>query len=84
MTVFTNGGSGLARVPFSAPYAGKILAMDLSTLGGELICQKEAFLCAAKGVSISDWPTGSTRRRHRRAAAGVGRGRCSTISASAT
>ena len=52
MTVFTNGGSSLARVAFAAPYAGKILAMDLATLGGELVCQKDAFLCAAKGVSI--------------------------------
>ena len=52
MTVFTNQGSGQARVAFGAPYAGKILAMDLSTLGGEIICQKDAFLCAAKGVSI--------------------------------
>jgi len=39
-------------VAFAAPYAGKILAMDLPTLGGELICQKDSFLCAARGVSI--------------------------------
>ncbi|MCY4122431.1 MAG: AIM24 family protein, partial [Acidobacteria bacterium] len=52
MTVFTNGGSRLAHVAFSAPYAGKILPLDLSNLGGEIICQKDAFLCAAKGVSI--------------------------------
>jgi uncharacterized protein (TIGR00266 family) len=53
MTVFTNGGGrGIERVAFAAPYAGKILAMDLSKLGGELICQKDSFLCAAKGVSI--------------------------------
>ena len=52
MTVFTNQGHGKHRVAFAAPYAGKILAMDLATLGGELICQKDAFLCAAKGVSI--------------------------------
>jgi uncharacterized protein (TIGR00266 family) len=52
MTAFTNAGAGKQRAGFSAPYPGKILAMDLSTLGGELICQKEAFLCAAKGVSI--------------------------------
>lgn len=52
MTVFTNSGSGKQRVAFAAPYAGKILPMDLSELGGELICQKDAFLCAAKGVSI--------------------------------
>lgn len=52
MTVFTNGGSKLEHVAFSAPYAGKILPLDLSTLGGEIVCQKDAFLCAAKGVSI--------------------------------
>jgi uncharacterized protein (TIGR00266 family) len=53
MTVFTNGGGrGVERVAFAAPYAGKILPMDLSKLGGELICQKDSFLCAAKGVSI--------------------------------
>ncbi len=52
MTVFTNNAGGKARVAFAAPYAGKILPMDLSQLGGELICQKDAFLCAAKGVSI--------------------------------
>ena len=52
MTVFTNNGGGKQRVAFAAPYAGKILSMDLSELGGELICQKDAFLCAAKGVAI--------------------------------
>jgi uncharacterized protein (TIGR00266 family) len=52
MTVFTNQGSGKQQVAFAAPYPGKILAMDLSQLGGELICQKDSFLCAAKGVSI--------------------------------
>ena len=52
MTVFTNAGRKLAHVAFSAPYAGKILPLDLSNMGGEIICQKDAFLCAAKGVSI--------------------------------
>jgi uncharacterized protein (TIGR00266 family) len=52
MTVFTNGASGKQQVSFAAPYPGKILAMDLKELGGELICQKDSFLCAAKGVSI--------------------------------
>jgi uncharacterized protein (TIGR00266 family) len=52
MTVFTNQGSGKQQVAFAAPYPGKILAMDLSQLGGELICQKDSFLCAARGVSI--------------------------------
>ena len=52
MTVFTNQGAGKQQVSFAAPYPGKILAMDLKQLGGELICQKDSFLCAAKGVSI--------------------------------
>ena len=52
MTVFTNAGRGRERVAFAAPYAGKILPMDLAKLGGELVCQKDSFLCAAKGVSI--------------------------------
>jgi uncharacterized protein (TIGR00266 family) len=52
MTAFTNRGTGKQRVAFSAPYPGKILAMDLAALGGELVCQKDAFLCAAKGVAI--------------------------------
>jgi uncharacterized protein (TIGR00266 family) len=52
MTVFTNQGAGKQRVSFAAPYPGKILAMDLKTLGGELICQKDSFLCAARGVSV--------------------------------
>ncbi len=52
MTVFTNEGYQKSRVSFAAPYPGKILAMDLSELGGRIICQKDSFLCAAKGVSI--------------------------------
>jgi uncharacterized protein (TIGR00266 family) len=52
MTVFTNSGGGKQQVSFGAPYPGKILAMDLHQLGGQLICQKDAFLCAARGVSI--------------------------------
>jgi uncharacterized protein (TIGR00266 family) len=52
MTVFTNGGSGKQRVAFGAPYPGKILPMDLRAIGGTLICQKDAFLCAARGVSV--------------------------------
>ena len=52
LTVFTNSGGGVQRVAFAAPYAGKILPMDLATLGGELICQRDSFLCAATGVSI--------------------------------
>jgi uncharacterized protein (TIGR00266 family) len=52
MTVFTNRAGGVQRVAFAAPYAGRILSLDLAKLGGELICQKDSFLCAAKGVSI--------------------------------
>jgi len=52
MTVFTNSGGGKQQVSFAAPYPGKILAMDLKQIGGQLICQKDAFLCAARGVSI--------------------------------
>jgi len=53
MTVFTNGApGGVERVAFAAPYAGKILPLDLAKLGGTLVCQKDSFLCAAKGVSV--------------------------------
>jgi uncharacterized protein (TIGR00266 family) len=51
-TIYTNQGSGKKRVAFAAPYPGKILPMDLKQLGGTLICQKDAFLCAARGVSL--------------------------------
>jgi uncharacterized protein (TIGR00266 family) len=52
MTTFTGRGPGKQRVAFAAPYPGKIIPMDLSQLGGELLCQKDSFLCAARGVSI--------------------------------
>jgi len=52
MTVFQNQGSRKMRVAFGAPYPGKIIPVQLSQLGGELIAQKDSFLCAAKGVSI--------------------------------
>jgi uncharacterized protein (TIGR00266 family) len=52
MTVFTNRGGAGERVAFAAPYAGKIVPMDLRVLGGELICQKDSFLFAVRGVSI--------------------------------
>jgi uncharacterized protein (TIGR00266 family) len=52
MTVFTHAGSGKAHVAFAAPFPGNILAMKLSDHDGRLICQKDSFLCAAKGVSI--------------------------------
>ena len=52
MTVFTNSGQGKHRVAFGAPYPGKIIAMDLKAIGGHLVCQKDSFLCAARGVSV--------------------------------
>lgn len=52
MTAFTNAAYGKKRVSFASPYPGKIIPLDLSKLGGKVICQKDAFLCAAKGVSI--------------------------------
>ncbi len=51
-TVYTNQARDKQRVAFAAPYPGKILPMDLRQLGGTLICQKDAFLCAARGVSL--------------------------------
>lgn len=51
-TIYTNQSAGKKRVAFAAPYPGKILAMDLSQLGGTLLCQKDSFLCAARGVSL--------------------------------
>ena len=52
MTVFINQGTGKKRVAFGAPYPGKIIPVRLPDVGGELIAQKDSFLCAAKGVSI--------------------------------
>jgi uncharacterized protein (TIGR00266 family) len=51
-TVFTHEGQGKARVAFSAPVPGAILPIKLSDMGGTLICQKDSFLAAARGVSI--------------------------------
>src|SRR5882757_10670540 len=52
MTAFTNIGQGKKRVSFAAPYTGKVIPLDLQQLGGTIIAQKDAFLCAAKGVSV--------------------------------
>lgn len=52
MTMFTNTGTGKRHVYFAAPFPGKIIPMDLSELNGKIICQKDAFLAAAKGVSV--------------------------------
>ena len=51
-TVYTNQSPRKQTVAFAAPYPGKILPMDLRQLGGTLICQKDAFLCAARGVAL--------------------------------
>ncbi len=52
MTLFSHTGQGKAHVAFGAPYPGNIIPLHLDKLGGQLICQKDSFLCAAKGVSI--------------------------------
>lgn len=52
MTAFTNVGHSKRFASFAAPYTGKIIPLDLSLLQGKIIAQKDAFLCAAKGVSI--------------------------------
>ncbi len=52
MTAFTNIGHGKRKVSFASPYPGKIISVDLMHMGGAVICQKDSFLCAAKGVSV--------------------------------
>ena len=52
MTVYTNNSNQKRQVTFAAPYAGKIIPMNLAQLGNKIICQKNSFLCAANGVSI--------------------------------
>lgn len=52
MTVFSNGGGQRQKVAFAAPYPGKIVALDLKQLGGQMLCQKDSFLCAAKGIAV--------------------------------
>ncbi len=53
MTHFTNHSSGKKRVSFAAPYPGKIIPIDMAQLNGDLLCQKDAFLCAAHGTELS-------------------------------
>lgn len=53
ITTFTATGGGKQTVAFASPYPGKIIPMHLDQLGGELICQKDAFLCAAHGIQVS-------------------------------
>jgi uncharacterized protein (TIGR00266 family) len=52
MTHFTNSGGGLQKIAFAAPYPGKIVPVDLTEVDGRLICQKDAFLCAALGTRV--------------------------------
>jgi uncharacterized protein (TIGR00266 family) len=52
MTAFINQNNSKSKVSFAAPYPGKIIPIDLTQFGGKFICQKDSFLCAAKGVSI--------------------------------
>lgn len=52
LTAYTNRGFGKRSVSFAAPYPGKVIPFDLSQFSGKIICQKEAFLCAAKGVAV--------------------------------
>lgn len=52
LTAYTNQGFGKRHVTFAAPYPGKVVPFDLASQGGKIICQKEAFLCAAKGVAV--------------------------------
>ncbi|MGI5993060.1 MAG: TIGR00266 family protein [Methanosarcina sp.] len=52
ITSFTHKGSGKGHVAFAAPYPGKIIPLDLTDFGGRILCQKDAFLCAARGVEV--------------------------------
>lgn len=52
MTIFSNMQMGKKKISFASPYPGKVIPVDLTAFGGKFICQKDAFLCAAKGVSI--------------------------------
>ena len=53
MTHFTHQGQGKSKVAFAAPYPGSVVPVDLEAIGGAIICQKDAFLCAARGTRIS-------------------------------
>lgn len=52
MTTFTNVASAKERIAFASPYPGKIIPMQLDQLGGEIVCQKDSFLCAARGIQV--------------------------------
>ena len=53
ITAFTHEGKGKAKVAFAAPYPGKIIPLDLSSFGGSFVCQKDAYLCSAKGIDVT-------------------------------
>jgi len=52
ITTFLHSGRGKAKVAFAAPYPGKIIPLNLASMGGTILCQKDGFLCAAKGIDI--------------------------------
>lgn len=52
ITTFLYNGKGKGQVAFGAPYPGKVISLELDKLGGDFLCQKDAFLCAAKGIEI--------------------------------
>lgn len=52
ITTFLHNGSGKGHVAFGAPYPGKVIPLELDKLGGQFLCQKDAFLCAAQGIEI--------------------------------
>lgn len=52
MTIFSNENFGKKKISFAAPFPGKVIPIDLTEFGGKFVCQKDAFLCAAKGVSV--------------------------------
>jgi len=52
ISTFLNHGMGKSRVGFAAPYPGEVIPLDLAQLGGEFLCQKDSFICAAKGIEI--------------------------------
>jgi len=52
ITTFLNNSNAKRRIAFGAPYPGKIIPLDLGRMGGEFLCQKDAFLCAARGIDI--------------------------------
>ena len=52
ITTFLNTTANIKKVAFAAPYPGKIVALDMTSLGGTFLCQKDSFLCAARGIEI--------------------------------